>query len=123
MATPTQATTQSASSPSSTILASPNANAYSWGRVAKQRRVLKVVLFVLAIVVIGIVLLTGFVLYPKCNMTQVHGFFTCNCPANAIYNPATSECVCADTGGGEVAACDSDAVRFLYAQEPDIVFQ
>jgi hypothetical protein len=123
MATPTQATTPSASSTSSTIPASPNANAYSWGRVAKQRRVLKVVLFVLAIVVIGIVLLTGFVLYPKCNMTQVHGFFTCNCPANAIYNPATSECVCADTGGGEVAACDSDAVRFLYAQEPDIVFQ
>lgn len=121
MATTGQTSTPSVGAPSAQSVVA--ANEYSWGRVAKQKRVLKVVLFVVAIVIIGIVLLTGFVLYPKCNMTQVHGFFTCNCPVNAIYNPATTECVCANTGGGQVAACDSDAVRFVYAQEPTIVFE
>jgi hypothetical protein len=90
-----------------------------WDAQVKQVHIVKVVVVMVVLaIVIGLVIF-GLV-YPKCNSTQVRGFFQCNCAPGSALNKVTKLCHClndASTLGGQ---CEEGAakVRFVFSAEP-----
>lgn len=53
---------------------------------------------------------------PKCNSTQVRGFFTCNCAPGSAMNHATGLCMCLEDAATPGGMCDPDSqdIRYVF---------
>jgi hypothetical protein len=87
----------------------------SWQAHTRQVHIMKVaVIMSVLFLVIGVVV-AGLV-YPKCNPSQVHGFFTCACPPGSAMDTATGMCTCLNNGTtlGNMCEEGSASVRYVF---------
>lgn len=68
--------------------------------------------------IIAGVIIAGLV-YPKCNETQVHGFFRCNCPEGSALQKSTGLCICLNNGTQLGNQCEGGAedVRYVFSTD------
>ena len=72
-------------------------NNASWNSATRKTHIKNVVMILSVFFIIAGVIIAGLV-YPKCNETQVHGFFRCNCPEGSALQKSTGLCICLNNG-------------------------
>lgn len=92
----------------------------SWQAQTRSIHIRKVVIGCLifaAIVTFVILSLT----VPKCNSTQVRGFFTCNCAPGSAMDRTTGLCMCLEDGASPGGMCDPDSqnIRYVFRTTQD----
>lgn len=90
----------------------------SWDIQARQTHVKKVVTVMVVLAVIIALVIFGLV-YPKCNGTQVHGFFRCNCAPGSALDKSSGLCKCLNNGTQLGGHCDEglDDTRFVFSAD------
>lgn len=90
----------------------------SWQAQTRSTHIWKVVLvMVFFFIIIGLVIF-GLV-YPKCNETQVRGFFQCNCPDGSALQKSSGLCICLNNGTELGNQCEEGAadVRYVFSTD------
>ena len=88
-------------------------NTPSWQLQNRSMHIKKVVIIMITFFVILALIITGFV-YPKCNETQVHGFFRCNCPQGSAMDKLSGLCTCLNNGTELGNQCEEGAEKVRY---------
>jgi len=76
-----------------------------WAPQVRKIHIRNVIIISLVLVMIAVIIILGFI-YPKCNPTQIHGFYSCKCPPDSAMNPQTKLCTCL-SNGSQIALDDS----------------
>ena len=88
----------------------------SWSNVTRSTHIRNVIMWISIFVVIVVLVVVGLT-YPKCNETQVRGFFRCNCPQGSAFQKSSGLCICLNNGTEMGNQCSEGAadVRYVFS--------
>ena len=84
----------------------------SW-QTSRSVQIRKVAIFFAVFVVVIVFVILVFTV-PKCNATQVRGFFTCNCAPGSALDRQTGLCMCLNNGTDPGGQCEPGAEQVRY---------